>query len=76
MKRTTLILPLLLIQLFAFSQKEWSNWYSNGRELLTFKNGYAERVTDFITNIPPLPPYSNMFHFAHWDKAVFLIQTR
>lgn len=69
MKRITLILPLALMHLFVLSQKEWSNWYANGRELLTFKNGVAERVTNFIDSIPPVPPYENFYHFYYWGQG-------
>ncbi len=69
MKRIIIFLLLIFLQLFAFSQKEWSNWYSNGKELLTFKNGVAERVTNFITSIPPVPPYENYYHFSYWGNG-------
>ena len=69
MKRTTLILYFTLLHLSVFSQKEWSNWYRNGRELLTFKNGYAEKVTDFINSVPPFPPYENLWHFYYHGEG-------
>lgn len=65
MRRFCIIILLLTYCSVSFGQKEWSNWYSNGRELLTFKNGYAERVTNFITNIPPVPPFENYYHYYH-----------
>ncbi len=55
----------MLLHHTAFSQKEWSNWYYNGRTMLTFKNGYPENVTNFITNPPPLPPSINRYHFYY-----------
>lgn len=65
MKKIILLLPLLLLHLLVFSQKEWSNWYSNGTELLTFKNGIAEKVNNFINPIPPVPPYTNIYNFYY-----------
>ncbi len=59
---------LFVFQQSAFSQKEWTNWYYDNNNLLTFKNGYPENVTNFITNPPPVPPYTNIFHFYHWGK--------
>ena len=69
MKKITLILPFVLLQIVAFSQKEWSNWYSGKDELLTFKNGVAERVLNFISVIPPVPPYENITHFGYWGQG-------
>jgi len=39
------------------AQKEWSNWFNSGNSLLTFTNGYAEHVTDFIKPVPPPTDY-------------------
>ena len=47
-----------------FAQKEWSNWYYNGKNLLTFKNGYAEIVNDFINPVPSGPDYFNFYNFG------------
>ena len=69
MKRTALVLILTLLNLIVFSQKEWSNWYRNGREMVTFKNGYAEKVTNFINSIPPFPPYENLWHFYYFGDG-------
>lgn len=63
------ILSAFIFSQLAFGQKEWSNWYKNGRILLTFKNGKAEKVEDFITNPPPVPPFENLYHFAHWGEG-------
>ncbi len=52
----------------SFCQKQWSNWYYDGRNLITFKNGNPENVTNFIANPPPIPPYSNIYHFSYWGK--------
>ncbi len=68
MKRLLFCVLIICFQQSAFSQKEWSNWYYDGKYLLTFKNGYPENVTNFITNPPPVPPYNNMFHFSYWGK--------
>lgn len=59
----------LLLSLTAFSQKEWSNWFHNGNNMLTFKNGYPENVTNFITNPPPVPPSINAFHFYYLGQG-------
>ena len=69
MKKIVIIFPFIFLHLLAFSQKEWSNWYSNGAELLTFKNGVAEKVTNFITSIPPVPPFENYYHFSYWGNG-------
>ena len=69
MRKLLLCLCVLCLHLFAFGQKEWSNWYNDGQNLLTFKNGYPENVTNFIPNPPPVPPYENLFHFYHWGKG-------
>lgn len=37
--------------------------------MLTFKNGTAEKVQDFIPNPPPLPPFENIYHFYHWGEG-------
>jgi len=68
-KNIIAVVALLLSFLVAFGQKEWSNWYANGEVMLTFKNGTAEKVTGFIKDIPPLPPYENIYHFAYWGDG-------
>ena len=50
-----------------FAQKEWSNWYGDGKNLMTFKNGYLQIVTDFF-NEEPLPG-ENFFNFYNWGKG-------
>ena len=69
MRKILLLLPFILLQLLVNGQKEWSNWYSNGNELLTFKNGYAQRVTNFINPVPTYPPYENLLHFYYWGSG-------
>ena len=69
MRKILLLLPFILLQLLVSGQKEWSNWYSNGTELLTFKNGYAQRVTNFINPVPTYPPYENLLHFYYWGAG-------
>jgi hypothetical protein len=64
-RKIILLLPFILLHLIVNGQKEWSNWYSNGKELLTFKNGSAQRVTDFINPIPTYPPFENLYHFYY-----------
>lgn len=66
MKKYFLVLPFILLQLFVFGQKEWSNWYSNGKELLTFRNGFPERIDSFVKPIPSFPPVENLFDFYYW----------
>ncbi|MEO6682843.1 MAG: hypothetical protein ABIN48_08445, partial [Ginsengibacter sp.] len=51
-----LIFLLISLTSVSFAQKEWSNWYYNGRNLLTFKNGHAEIINDFIAEEPPWTP--------------------
>ncbi len=63
------IIALFFLNQFVYGQKEWSNWYRNGRSLLTFKNGKAEKVQDFIADPPPVPPFENIYHFAHWGDG-------
>jgi len=46
------------------AQKEWSNWYYNGDNLLTFKNGYAQIVHNFINPIPPESDFFNFYYFG------------
>ncbi|WP_207491478.1 gliding motility-associated C-terminal domain-containing protein [Aridibaculum aurantiacum] len=44
------LLFLLLFSLTALSQKQWSNWYMNGDNLLTFRNNnIIERQRNFVT---------------------------
>ncbi|MFM2326604.1 MAG: hypothetical protein RIR31_806, partial [Bacteroidota bacterium] len=69
MKKILLALLLVFVQFCAISQKQWSNWYSDGNELITFKNGFAERVTNFINPIPPVPPYTNIYNFYYWGQG-------
>jgi hypothetical protein len=61
-------LCVLCINENAFCQKEWSNWYADARNLITFKNGKPENVANFIANPPPVPPYSNAYHFFYWGQ--------
>ena len=58
--RYFLVIFLFTIPTLSFAQKEWSNWYYNGRNLLTFKNGFAEFLTDFVN---PKPAPNDFFHF-------------
>ena len=69
MKKIILVVSLILLHLLVFSQKEWSNWYSTGKELLTFKNGYPEKVNNFINPIPPVPPYTNIYNFYYFGHG-------
>lgn len=69
LKKIFALISLTISTLLVFGQKEWSNWYVNGKTLLTFKNGTAQKVINFIDNPPPLPPYENIFHFAHWGEG-------
>src|SRR4051812_27096537 len=69
MRKIFLLLPFILLQLIVVGQKEWSNWYSNGNELLTFKDGSAKRVTNFISPVPAYPPYENLYHFYYWGAG-------
>lgn len=64
MRIIVICLFALFIQQTATCQKEWSNWYTNGQHLLTFKNGYPENVTNFIPNPP-----TNIFHFYNWGNG-------
>lgn len=62
---------LFFLCVFSFcncsAQKEWSNWYYNGNNLLTFKNGQAEIVNNFIDSFPPWP--TNIFNFYYWGSG-------
>ena len=49
------------------AQKEWSNWYYNGDNLLTFKNGKPQTVKGFINPIPNWQTYP--FHFFFWGRG-------
>lgn len=69
MRKLLFCIFVLGLQQNAYAQKEWSNWYNNGQNLLTFKNGYPQNVTNFITNPPPVPPYTNIYHFYHWGNG-------
>ena len=69
MRKILLFLSFIFLQLLVNGQKEWSNWYSNGSELLTFKNGNAQRVTNFINPVPTYPPYENLLHFYFWGSG-------
>lgn len=63
------IITLLLFISFCFSvaaQKEWSNWYYDGNNMLTFKNGRAEIVHNYIN---PVPPESNLFNYYYWGRG-------
>lgn len=66
MKTKTILLLFVSILLIAdcFAQKEWSNWYKNGRSLVTFKNGVAEIETDFINPIPSPTDYLNFYYLG------------
>jgi hypothetical protein len=68
MRQRFFLLLSLLFSLNTNAQKEWSNWYYSGNNLLTFKNGVPEIQRNFIPNIPPL---FNPVNFAHWgNRAV------
>ena len=55
MARVLGICFLCFISIICFGQKEWSNWYFNGRSLLTFKNNNVPQVErNFITPAPPI----------------------
>ena len=60
---------LSLLTILAFGQKEWSNWYADGKNMITFKNGTAEKVKDFIVTPPPVPPYENLYHFYYLGRG-------
>ncbi len=49
------------------AQKEWSNWYYNGNNLVTFKNGNPEIVQNFINPVPDWQ--TNLFHFYFWGQG-------
>lgn len=63
MKKVFFLFLLSLFSLHLAAQKEWSNWYFNGRSLLTFKSGSAQLVTDFTP--PPANP-NYVFNFSNW----------
>ncbi len=48
-----------------YAQKEWSNWYYNRGTLLTFKNGYAQIVQNYL----PVPPASDFYNFYNWGQG-------
>lgn len=58
------LFSLLFLSLSA--QKEWSNWYFNGKTLLTFKNGVAKVEHNFIN---PVPPANDFYHFYNWGNG-------
>ena len=66
MKKNPAIILFSFLGLSVFAQKEWSNWYFNGNNLLTFKNGYPQIVQGFTT---PPPPPANFFHFSNWGSG-------
>jgi gliding motility-associated-like protein len=67
--RCLFFILIIILPFSASSQKEWSNWYANSSTKLSFKNGNAEVVKDFIAEIPPFPPFENLFHFYHWAQS-------
>ncbi len=69
LRKLFLASTLVLLSIAAEAQKEWSNWYSSGISKLTFKNGSAEKVINFIDNPPPVPPFENLYHFAYWGDG-------
>ena len=66
MKKIKLFFVFVLILQAAVAQKEWSNWYYDGRNMITFKNGYAQLVTNFIN---PLPPPTDWLNFYSWGSG-------
>jgi hypothetical protein len=61
-----LLLLLSMSCTLLFAQKEWSNWFNSGKNLLTFKNGYPEIVSNFIS---PVPDNTDFFHFYNWGNG-------
>jgi gliding motility-associated-like protein len=62
------LLAILLISTGSLhAQKEWSNWYYNGKNLLSFKNGNPEIIQNFINPIPDWQ--TNFFHFYTWGAG-------
>ncbi|WP_165958152.1 T9SS type B sorting domain-containing protein [Segetibacter sp. 3557_3] len=65
MKNITLTIILLLTWNLVFGQKEWSNWYFNGRNNLTFRNNNVAQIeTNFIYPIP-----SNFYNYYHYNMG-------
>ena len=63
MKKTLLLLCMIFSFIAAFSQKEWSNWYFSGNDLLTFKNGFPEIVHGFVQ---PQPTQYDPYNYYYW----------
>ncbi len=66
MKKIKLFFVFILIFQTVVAQKEWSNWFYDGRIMITFKNGYAQLVTNFIN---PLPSQTDWFHFYNFGNG-------
>ncbi len=64
MTRHIQVILFICLSLTVSAQKEWSNWYFNGRSLLTFKHGYAEPVSDFVNPVPPFTDWYNFYNFG------------
>lgn len=64
LKAVLFLITTLLSFRVAYAQKEWSNWYFKGNQLLTFKNGFAEIKTDFVNPVPPPSDFLNFYYFG------------
>ena len=62
MKAKAILISLLLIASVSivFAQKEWSNWYLDRSSMMTFRNGNAQLLTNYIN---PVPPNSDFYHY-------------
>ena len=63
MKKTLCPVLLLLFCLTGYSQKEWSNWYYGGDNVLTFKNGFPQIAHGFVQ---PKPTQYDPYNYYYW----------
>jgi hypothetical protein len=61
MRKIQTLLLFFCFCLQATAQKEWSNWFQDGKKLVTFKNGYLQIVEGFA----PVPAPGDYFNFYH-----------
>ncbi len=71
MRNTLSLFVLTFFCITAFGQKEWSNWYFNGKTLLTFKKGYAQVVHDFVNPVPPELDFTNYYYWGQGNSISY-----
>lgn len=65
-----LILFLWILPAQTYGQKQWSNWYLNGRSLVTFRNGAPEARTDFSPVPGSFTSFGDMTFAATSDHGI------